>query len=70
MKMRQSTPSQPPVDTPVTPQGYNTDPEVSLNHDDLFAKAWEFDFEQPIFDAENNNAASPNPQEIPVQSNF
>ena len=43
---------------------------MSLNHDDLYARAWEYDYEQPIFDAENNNAAQPNPQEIPVQSDF
>ena len=43
---------------------------MSLNRDDFYAKAWEYDYEQPIFDAENNNAAPPNPQEIPVQSDF
>ena len=43
---------------------------MSFNHDDLYATAWECDYEQPIFDAESNNAASPNPQEVPVQSVF
>ena len=43
---------------------------MSLNHDDSYARAWEYDFEQPIFDAENDNAAPPNPQESPVQSDF
>ena len=70
MKMRQFTPRQPPADTPVKPQENKSDPEVSLNHDDFYARAWEYDFEQPIFDAENNNAAPPNPQEIQVQSDF
>ena len=43
---------------------------MSLNHEDLYARAWEYHYEQPIFDAENNNAAQPNSQEIPTQSDF
>ena len=43
---------------------------MSLCHDDLYARAWEYDFEQPIFDAENDNAVPPNQREIPVQSDF
>ena len=37
MRMRQFTPRQPPADITVKPQGYKSDPEVSLHHDDLFA---------------------------------
>ena len=70
MRMRQFTPRQPPADITVKPQEYKSDPEVSLNHDDLYARAWEYDFEQPIFDAENDNEAPTNSQEIPVQSDF
>ena len=70
MRMRQFTPRQPPADITVKPQEYKSDPEVSLNHDELYARAWENDFEQPIFDAENDNAAPTNSQEIPVQSDF
>ena len=70
MRMRQFTPRQPPVDITVKPQEYKSDPEVSLNHDDLYARAWECDYEQPIFDAENDNATPSNLQEIPVQSDF
>ena len=70
MRMRQFRPRQPPADIPVKPQEYKSDIEVSLNHDDLYARAWEYDYEQPIFDAENSNTAPPNPQEIPVQSDF
>ena len=43
---------------------------MSLNHDELYARAWEYDYDQQIFDAEINNATSPNPQEIAVQSDF
>ena len=70
MRMRQFTTRQPPADIPLKPQENKSDPEVSLNHDDLYARTWEYDYEQPIFDAENNNAVPPNPQEIPVQSDF
>ena len=70
MRMRQFTARQPPADITVKPQEYKSDPEVTLNHDDLYARAWEYDFEQPIFDAENDDAAPPNQREIPVQSDF
>ena len=70
MRMRQFAPHQPPTDIPVKPQEYKSDPEVSLNHDDSYARAWEYDYEQPFFDAENNNAAPPKPQETPIQSDF
>ena len=69
-RMRQFTPRQPQADIPVKPQEYKSDPEVSLNHDDLYARAWEYDYDQPVFDAENDNAAPPNTQEILVQSDF
>ena len=70
MRMRQFTPRQPPADITVKPREYESDPEVSFNHDDLYARAWKYDFEQPIFDAENDKAAPPNQQEIPEQSDF
>ena len=68
MRMRQVTARQPRNDIRITPQQWKPDPEVSLKHDDLYARAWEFDYEQPNFDAENNNATPPNAHEIPVQS--
>ena len=68
MRMRQFTPRQPPADITVKLQEYKSDPEVSLNHDDLYARAWECEYEQPIFDAENDNKAPPNQRETPVQS--
>ena len=70
MRIRQFTLRQPPADIGVKPHEYKPDPEVSLNHDDLYARAWEFDYEHPNFDAENKNAAPPSPQEIPVESDF
>ena len=69
MRMLKFTPRRPPADIRITPQELKTDPEVSIKHDDLYARAWEFEYEKPIFDAENNNARPPNSPEIPVQSN-
>ena len=40
MRMRQFTPRQPPADITVKPQEYKSDPEMSPNHDDLYARAW------------------------------
>ena len=70
MRMRQFTPRQPPADITVKPLEYKSDPEVNLNHEDLYARAWEYDFEQPNFDAENDNEAPTNSREVPVQSDF
>ena len=70
MRMCQFTPRQPPADISVPPQEYKSDPEVSLHHDDLYARASEFDYDQLIFDNENDNAVPPNSQEILVQSDF
>ena len=42
-------------------------PEVSVKHDDLYARAWDCEYEKPIFDVKNNNATPPNSPEIPVQ---
>ena len=43
---------------------------MSLLHDDLYAKEWEYNFEQPIFHAENDKAAAPNLHELPLQSDY
>ena len=70
MRMRQFTPRQPPADITVKPQCYKSDPEMSLHHDDLYARAWEYDYDQPIFDNENDNAEPPKSQEIRLQPDF
>ena len=70
MRMRQFTPRQPPADIRVSPHEYKPDPEVSINHDDLYARAWEYHYEQPIFDAENDNLVSPNQPETPIQTDL
>ena len=69
-QMRQFTPRQPPADIRVNPHEYKPDPEVSVNHDDLYARAWEHHYEQPIFDVEHDNSVPPNQPEIPIQSDL
>ena len=70
IRMRPSTPHQPPADITVKSHEYKSDPEVRFNHDDLYARAWEYDFEQPFFDAANNKEEPPNQREILLQSDF
>ena len=70
MRMRQFTHRQPPADIRIAPHEYKPDPDVSLKLDDLYARAWEYDYEQPIFDAENNKTTPPNSHENPTQSDF
>ena len=68
MQMRKFTSHQVPADIRTTPQEWKPDPEVSFKHDDLYARAWEYDFEQPNFDAGNNNTDPPNSLDVPIQS--
>ena len=70
MQTRQFTPRQPPADIRITTPKWKPDPEVSLKHDDLYARAWECEYEKPIVDAENSNATPPNSPEIPIQSDL
>ena len=70
MRMCQFTPRQPTADIRVNPHEYKPDPEVSVNHDDLYARAWEHHYEQAIFDVENDNSVPPNQPEIPIQSDL
>ena len=40
MRMRQFTPRQHPADMRTVPQEWKLDSEVSIKHDDLYARAW------------------------------
>ena len=68
MRLRQFTPRKPLPDIPITPQEWKHDPEVSLKYDDLYARAWEFEYEKTNFDAGNDNVTPPNSPEIAVPS--
>ena len=68
--MRQFRPRQPPADIQIKPQEYKSDPKVSLKYDNLYARAWEYVYEQPIFDVDNNNAGPRKSQEFLIQFDF
>ena len=66
MKLRQSTPQQPIPDIPVTQSEWQPDPEIIIKHDDLFARAWECEYDKPIFDSDSDNVVSLNSPEVTV----
>ena len=68
MRLRQFTPRQPIPDTPVTPREWQPDPEVIIDHDDFYARAWECEYDKPIFDSDRDNLVPPNSPEVTVRS--
>ena len=68
MRLRQFTPRHPIPDTLVTPREWQQDPEVIIKHDDLHARAWECEYDKPIFDSDCDNLVSPNSPEITVRA--
>ena len=68
MRLRQSTPRQPIPDIPITPREWQPDPEIIIKHDELYARAWDCEYDKPIFDSDHDNLVSPNSPEITVRS--
>ena len=68
MRLRRFTPRQPIPDIPITPREWQPDPEVVITHDDLYARAWECQYDEPIFESDYNNLATPSPPEITIWS--
>ena len=68
MRLRQFTPRQPIPDISVTPREWQPDPEVTIKHDDLYARACECEYDKPIVDCDRDNLVSPNLPEITVRS--
>ena len=60
MRLRQITPHEPIPDIQITPRELKPDPEVIIKHDDLYAIAWECDYEKSIFDSDYNYPVTPN----------
>ena len=67
MRLRQITPRQSIPDTPVTPREWHPDPEIIFKHDELYARAWECEYDKPIFDSERDNMVIPNSPEVSVR---
>ena len=68
MGLRQVTPRQQLSDLPVTQREWQIDPEVVITHDDLYARAWECEYDEPLFDSDYNNLATTSPPEITIRS--
>ena len=68
MRLRKFTPRQPIPDIPMTPREWQPDPEVVNKHDDLYARAWECEYDEPIFESDYNNLATPSSPEKTIPS--
>ena len=68
MRLRQFTPRQPIPDIPITPREWQPDPEVVIKHDDLYARAWECEDGEPIFESDYISLATPSSPEITIRS--
>ena len=68
MQLRQFRPRQLITDIPTTPREWQLDPEVVIKHDDLYARAWECEYDEPKFDSDYNNLATPSSPQITIQS--
>ena len=62
LRLRQFTPRQ------HIPGEWQPDPEVVIKHDDLYARAWECEYDEPIFDSHYNNLATPSLPESTIRS--
>ena len=67
MRLRQFTPRQLIPDIPITPPEWQPDPEVVIKHDDLYARAWECECDEPIFENDYNILATPSSPEITIR---
>ena len=68
MRLRQFTPRQPIPDIPITPREWQPDPENVFKHDEVYARAWECENDEPTFDSDYNNLATPSSPEITIRS--
>ena len=68
MRSRHFTPRQPIPNIPITPRKWQPDPEVVLKHDDLYARAWKCEYDEPIFDGDDNILETPNSPENTIRS--
>ena len=68
MRLLHFMPRQTIPHTPVTPREWQPDPEIIIKHDDLYARAWECEYDKPIFDSDRDNFVPPISPEVTVQS--
>ena len=66
MTLRLFTPRQLIPDAHTTPREWKPDPEVIIEHDDLYARLWESEYETPTFDNGQHEPESGNSLEVTV----
>ena len=67
-KVRHFTRRQLIPDIPITPREWQPDPEGVIKHDDLYTRAWECEYDEPLFGSDYNNLAKPSSPEITIRS--
>ena len=67
MRLRQFTRRQSIPDVQITPCERKHEPEVIIEHDDLYARAWECEYEKSTFYSDYNNGVTSNSPEITVR---
>ena len=68
MRLRQFTPRQHITDVQTTPREWQPDPEFIIKHDDLYARAWECEYDRPQVDSDRDSMVIPSSHEITVGS--
>ena len=67
MRLRLFTPRQPIPDVQTTSHERNPDYEIIIKHDDLYTRAWESEYETPIFDNGQPEPDRDNSPEVTVR---
>ena len=70
MRLRLFTRRQPKPDVQTTSQEWKPDPGVISKHDHLYARAWESEYETPIFDRDQHGTDIDNSPEITVRKDL
>ena len=68
MRLQKFTPRKPIPDILITPREWQPDPEVVIKNDDLYARAWECEYDEPMFDSDYDNLAIPSSPEFTIRS--
>ena len=67
MRLRHFARHQPMPDIQITPRERKPDPEVIIEHDELYDRSWECGYEKSTFNSDYNNAVTPNSPETTAQ---
>ena len=68
MRLRLFTPGHPIPDVWITPREWKPDLDVTIKHDDLYARAPECEYEKPTFDSDKDRPNIPNSTGITLRS--